>query len=94
MYHGCIQTKLGRYYYPEENALTFGKNSVISINHWWVFGVVAEITWVEKSHVISKTSWLCPVRVNGSNIDKRILKAGDKIQVGNDQFTYAIRQES
>ncbi len=94
MYHGCIQTSHGRFYYPEENDLTFGKNSVVSINHWWVFGVVAEIHWVDKSHVLSKTSWLCPVRVNGTNVDKTILKAGDNIQIGNDNFTYAIRQDA
>ena len=93
LYHGCITTSNGRYFYPEEKPLTFGKNSVISINHWWVFGVVAEIEWDNKAHHISKLSWFCPVRVNGNNVDKAILKSGDKIQVGNDHFTYTVRQE-
>ena len=43
LYHGCITTSDGRFFYPEEKPLTFGKNAVISINHWWVFGVVANI---------------------------------------------------
>ena len=93
LYHGCITTKDERYFYPEENSLTFGKNAVISINHWWVFGVVAEISWADKAHVIAKTSWFCPVKVNGNNVDKTMLKAGDKVQVGNSHFTYTIRQE-
>ena len=94
LYHGCIHTSDKRYYYPEENPLTFGKNAVISINHWWVFGVVAQITWEDKAHVITKTSWLCPVRVNGNNVTRTILGANDKIQIGNNHFTYAIRHET
>ena len=93
LYHGCITTKDGRFFYPEENPLTFGKNAVISINHWWVFGVVAEIVWADKAHVLQKTSWFCPVKVNDTNIDRQLLKAGDKVQIGNDHFTYTIRQE-
>ena len=93
LYHGCITTKDGRFFYPEENPLTFGKNAVISINHWWVFGVVAEISWADKAHIIAKKSWFCPVKVNGNNIDKQMLKAGDNVQVGNNHFTYTVRQE-
>lgn len=91
LYHGCIHTADKRFFYPEENPLTFGKNAVISINHWWVFGVVAEISWEDKAHVLTKSSWFCPVRVNGNNVSRTILKANDKIQIGNDNFTYAIR---
>ena len=94
LYHGCITTKDGRFFYPEENPLTFGKNAVISIDHWWVFGVVAEIVWADKAHILNKTSWFCPVRVNGTNIDRQMLKAGDKVQIGNNHFTYNIRQEA
>ncbi len=93
LYHGCVMSKDGRYFYPEENPLTFGKNAVISIDHWWVFGVVAEIVWADKAHVINKTSWFCPVKVNGNNVDRALLKAGDKIQIGNNHFSYTIRQD-
>ncbi len=93
LYHGCIMSKDGRYFYPEENPLTFGKNAVISIDHWWVFGVVAEIVWADKAHVINKLSWFCPVKVNGNNVDRALLKAGDKIQIGNNHFGYTIRQD-
>lgn len=91
LYHGCITTSDNRFFYPEENPLTFGKNAIIGVDHWWVFGVVAEITWNNKEHRIQKTSWLCPVRVNGINVQEGSLRVGDKIQIGNSEFHYRLR---
>ena len=92
LYHGCITTEDGRFFYPEDNGLTFGKNAIISINHWWVFGVVAHIHWNDKAHILTKTTWFCPVKINGANVTAALLKAGDKVQIGNNHFTYTLRE--
>ena len=64
-------------FYPEEKPLTWKfRNLHQSLVGIWV---VAEIEWDTKG-IISQNSWFCPVRVNGNNVDKAILKSG-KIQI-------------
>ena len=84
-------------FFTPRKPLTFGKNAVISIDHWWVFGVVAQIEWDSKAPIFQNYRGFAQcVSTDTMSILKsgdkfrfrattsRILsKNGDKVQIGN-----------
>ena len=92
LHNGCIMLKSGRFFYPEDNPITFGKNAVIPAEGWFVFGVVADIHWDKDKHVLTKKSFLCGVKINGKSISTSSLRVGDKIQIGRTFYEYKLRE--
>ena len=95
LHNGCILMEDGRFFYPEDNPLSFGhKSAVVPVSGWYVFGTVAEISWNEKEHVLQKKSWFCPIKINGKAISSASLKIGDRITIAQTSFTYNLREGS
>lgn len=92
LHNGCIMLKDGRFFYPEDNPITFGKNAVIPAEGWLIFGVVADITWDKNQHVLTKKSFWCGVKVNGKSISSTPLRVGDNIQIGRTFYEYKLRE--
>ena len=93
IHNGCIVAESESYFYPEENVLSFGrKGAVVQVTGFLVMGVVAEITWNDKEHVLSKKGWLTSVLLNGRNITTEALRLGDVIQIASSTFTYVERK--
>ena len=92
LHNGCIMLKDGRFFYPEDNPITFGKNAVIPAEGWFVFGVVADIHWDKDKHILTKKSFLCCVKVNGKSISSTPLRIGDQIQIGRTFCEYKLRE--
>ena len=78
-----------RYWHPEDQSLTFGKNAMVSVpGGFLVPDVAAEITWDGKQHVIKKMGMVGKVQVNGDSIKAQPLRCGDDIVVGGRNFKY------
>lgn len=83
-----LTAKPEAFWYPEEQGLTFGGGAMIPVSGWFVGGVAAELSWDGKQHVLVKKGFLSSVSVNGSGIQRRPLRSGDRFKVGGTEFTY------
>ncbi len=78
-----------RYWYPEDKSVTLGgKGAMIPTQGWFHWGVVADVKWNGKRHVITKRSFLVPVKVNDQAVDEHVLKGGDIVRIGKTSFRY------
>ena len=89
--NACVIDDEKRKTFPESNTVTFGGKGKIKVKGWFTGGIVAELTWDGKRHILHKTSWFfVTVKVNGTSIDKYPLKQEDVFQIGASTFTYTI----
>lgn len=79
-----------KYWYPEDRGLTMGDAGMISVDGIFTGGVVAEISWNGRSHVLNKRARLLKVLVNEKPISEHALKNGDRVRVGDTGFRYEI----
>lgn len=77
-----------RYWHPEDRPLTFGSDTLIRVAGLFIWGTVAEIMWDGNSHVLHKKAFWVPVKVNDAGIDKRPLRNGDRLRIGDSRFRY------
>ena len=92
LHNGCVLLKDGRFFYPEDNPITFGKSAVIPAEGWFIFGVVAEIHWDKNQHILTKKSLWCSVKINGKSISSSPLRVGDTLQIGRTFYEYKLRE--
>jgi pSer/pThr/pTyr-binding forkhead associated (FHA) protein len=92
LHNGCITLPDGRFFYPEDNPISFGSKAVIPASGFFVFGIVAEINWNKNIHVLTKNSWICSIKVNGKSISSVELQIGDQIQIGRTFYKYELRE--
>ena len=79
-----------QFWFPEDRGLTMGAEGMIAVDGWFTGGIVAEITWNGKGHILTKHARLVKAQVNeASNLDK-LLQNGDRIRVGGTTFRYEV----
>jgi predicted component of type VI protein secretion system len=82
-----------RYWHPEDQALTFGDGGMIMVDGMFTGGIVAEVKWDSKRHVLTKKARLLTVQVNETAVSNQPLRNGDRIRIGNSIFRYEFSQE-
>jgi len=83
-----------RFWHPEVRPLTFGDQGMIQVEGMFTGGVVADIGWDGKNHVLTKQARLLKVMVNDEPITCRALCSGDNVRIGNTSFIYEIQPPS
>ena len=87
----CIVDFRGRKLFPEANPMTFGdRNAMISIQGFWIRGIVATLLWNGKQHVIEKKGWFTTMKINGRAKSEVALQHRDHIQICRSSFTYVV----
>ena len=79
-----------RFWFPEDRGLTMGGGGMIPVEGMFTGGVVAEITWDGKAHVLNKRARLLKVLVNEQPKSEHPLQNGDRIRVGETNFRYEV----
>jgi len=79
-----------RFWHPEVRPLTFGDQGMVQVEGMFTGGVVADIGWDGKNHVLTKQARLLKVLVNEQPVTSRILCSGDSVRIGNTTFIYEI----
>ena len=77
-----------RYWHPEDRPLTFGSDTLVRVTGFLIWGTVAELAWDGNNHVLQKKAFWVPVTVNDVAIDKRPLRTGDRVRIGDSRFRY------
>lgn len=78
-----------KFWFPEDRGLTFGQKGQVWVAGWFTWGVVARVTWDGTAHQLtSLAGWRVAVSVNKQPVTQRILKHGDRIQIGGSRFRY------
>jgi pSer/pThr/pTyr-binding forkhead associated (FHA) protein len=83
-----------RFWHPEVQPLTFGDQGMVQVEGLFTGGVVADIGWDGKNHVLTKQGRLLKVLVNDQPITCRALRSGDNVRIGNTTFIYEIQSPS
>ncbi len=79
-----------QFWFPEDRGLTLGGGGMISVEGMFTGGVVAEITWNGKAHVLHKRARLLKVLVNEQPNSEHALQSGDRVRVGDTNFRYEV----
>ncbi len=78
-----------KFWYPEDQGLTFGGAGQVNVAGWLSFGIVAVLSWDGNQHVIRTTaSWRAPLSINKKVVQKRPLRHGDRVAIGGSKFRY------
>ncbi len=77
-----------KFWYPEDRGLTFGGKGLITVRGWFTWGLVAELLWDGKSHVLHRRSAFATVKVGEEKIWSRPLRNGDRVRIGATYFRY------
>lgn len=77
-----------RFWHPEVRPLTFGDQGMVQVEGMFTGGVVADIGWDGKNHVLTKQARLLKVLVNEQPVTSRVLCSGDSVRIGNTTFIY------
>jgi len=77
-----------KFWHPEDRPLTFGKKAMVLVGGMMTPAVAAEVKWEEGWHSLAKVGGLGKVSVNGTAIKEQRLKNGDRLQIGDAEFTY------
>lgn len=83
-----LQSNPAKFWHPEARALTLGGDGMIPVDGMFTSGVVAEVVWDGKAHKLIKHARMVKVSVNDKGISEQVLRAGDRIRVGNSRFRY------
>lgn len=85
-----LQTNPNRFWHPEDRPLTFGGDAMVAVEGMFSSGVVADVTWDGKHHVLNKLGRMIKVSVNDEGVTHRPLRAGDRVRIGNTKFRYEV----
>ena len=78
-----------RFWFPEDKGLSFGQGGQVHVDGWLAWGVVAELDWDGKQHLIRlTTSWRAKLTVNNQATVKRPLRHGDRFTLAGSRFRY------
>ena len=83
-----LLTNSSRYWHPENRPLTFGGEGMVAVEGMFTSGVIADVCWDGKRHVLTRRARLAKVMVNDNAISEHPLRNGDRIRVGNTVFIY------
>jgi len=83
-------TNSNRYWHPEDRVLTFGDGGMVTVEGMFTGGVVAEVSWDGKHHVLRKQARLLKLLVNDEPVAERRLRHGDRVRIANSSFRYEI----
>lgn len=81
-----------RFWCPENHRLTFGSAAMVEVSGMFTGGEVADITWQNGLHVLTKHKALTKVKHNGQSTNRAELHHGDTVQVGKTTFVYTSVQ--
>jgi pSer/pThr/pTyr-binding forkhead associated (FHA) protein len=84
----------GKYWHPEDKLLTLGGDGMVLIEGMFTSGIVAEIQWNGRHHVLVKKARLLKLLVNDEPVSDRPLTNGDRVRVGNSNFRYELPRSS
>ncbi|MCB9795910.1 MAG: FHA domain-containing protein [Alphaproteobacteria bacterium] len=76
------------FWFPEEGGLTFGNQGQVPVKGFWTWGVVAEVGWNGRQHLLKRRSYWATVSVNGETAQERPLNNGDLIRICGSRFLY------
>jgi pSer/pThr/pTyr-binding forkhead associated (FHA) protein len=79
-----------RFWHPEDRGITMGDDGMVKVEGMFTGGVVAEISWNGKAHVIHKQGRLIKIQINDQSISEQVLRPGDRIRVANTSFRYEV----
>jgi pSer/pThr/pTyr-binding forkhead associated (FHA) protein len=85
-----LATNKTRFWHPEVQPLTFGARGMIPVEGMFTGGVVADVGWDGKNHVLTKQARLLKVLVNDQAVSSRVLRSGDRVRIGNTKFIYEV----
>lgn len=85
-----LNKNTSQFWFPENRGLTLGGAGMIDVDGLFTGGVVAEITWNGKSHVLHKQARLLKVHVNEKPVSEHVLQNGDRVRVGDSHFRYEV----
>jgi len=83
-----------KYWHPEDKLLTLGGEGMVAVEGMFTSGIVAEIQWNGRHHVLVKKARLLKLLVNDQPVSERPLTSGDRIRVGNSNFRYELPRSS
>ncbi len=75
---------------PEARPLSFGNAGMVQVRGFITWGVLAEVTWDGKRHLVQRKAWWGTVSHNGLAIEKAALRNGDVLQIGGTKLRYSI----
>ena len=79
-----------QFWFPEDRGLTMGGGGMIAVDGLFTGGIVAEINWNGKGHMLSKRARLVKVQINEKSSLDNLLENGDRILVGGTTFRYEV----
>ena len=79
-----------KYWYPEDKGLTMGDGGMIPVGGLFTGGVVAEISWNGRTHVLNKRARLLKILVNEQPKSEHELSPGDRVRIGDTGFRYEL----
>ena len=92
--NACIVDESGNKVFPETNSITFGSGGTIKAKGMFTGKIAAEISWNGTAHVLTKKGgFLCTVKVNDIAVTEQALTVGNRIQIGNSSFEYALHSD-
>ena len=63
---------------------------MVAVEGMFSSGVVADVTWDGKYHVVNKLGRLIKVSVNDESVSNRPLRQGDRVRIGATRFRYEV----
>ena len=81
----------GKFWHPEDQPLTIGKNAMILVGGMLTPAIAAEIVWEQNQHVLKKKGMVGKVLVNGNSTKAHGMRDGDRFQVGDKEFIYRFK---
>jgi pSer/pThr/pTyr-binding forkhead associated (FHA) protein len=85
------QDDSGKYWHPEDQKLTIGKNAMILVGGMLTPAIAAEVAWEQNQHVITKCGLVGKLTVNGTAVKSHGLRDGDDFKVGDKMFVYRFK---
>jgi pSer/pThr/pTyr-binding forkhead associated (FHA) protein len=79
-----------RFWHPEDRGITMGDAGMVKVEGLFTGGVVAEISWNGKAHVLHKRGRLIKVMINDQGVSEQPLRSGDRVRVANTGFLYEL----
>ena len=81
----------GKFWHPEDQTLSIGKNAMILVGGMLTPAIAAEIVWEQNQHVLKKSGMVGKVLVNGKVTKAHGLRDGDRFKVGDKEFIYRFQ---
>jgi len=85
-----LQSNPNRFWHPEDRPLTFGGDAMVAVEGMFSSGVIADVTWDGKHHVVNKLGRMIKVSVNDEGVTNRPLRHGDRVRIGSTKFRYEV----